>query len=340
LKGSPRFQGRFLMERQTDSVLNLTSIQIKPEVIQVNWWWNGGYDGNQILYKDMGTGGYWLKQDNPNGGQNSDYVQVGANKTIKCYVRTYRNYNGVKVYSPYSGPVTVTTNSALYSPAISVNYFTDRKAVIDIRDSSVSNTGFTLERKIGSSGSFTLLTTINDSTMYQYTDSGALISGQTYYYRMRAFSGSTYSTYSDTVSLTTYTNIALNKTATASSTTSPYTAPKAVDGDSTSDASRWAAATTIPPTAWWKVDLGAVDSVNGFGIVWRIAGTWKYIIYGSVDDSNWDNIRDSSWTTPTTQTHYINLGWTPLYRYIKILVTKAPSGVKPGFYEFRVFGRQ
>lgn len=105
-------------------------------------------------------------------------------------------------------------------------------------------------------------------------------------------------------------NLALNKTATSSSTqnactdattTPPYTGTGCLGPENAVDgllATRWGSATAGAPPAppvtgvdpsWIEVDLGSVQSFNTVYIYWENAFAVKYTIQYSTDNVNWNN---------------------------------------------------
>ena len=70
------------------------------------------------------------------------------------------------------------------------------------QDNSNNETGFGIERKTGSGGSYTLITTVG-ANIISYADIG-LLSGTTYYYRVYAYNTSGNSSYSNEINATTY----------------------------------------------------------------------------------------------------------------------------------------
>jgi hypothetical protein len=85
------------------------------------------------------------------------------------------------------------------------------------------------------------------------------------------------------------TNIARGKTATASSFdpwNGDWTPGRAVDGD---PATRWAS--EWGPSAWYRVDLGSVQSFDHLQLVWETAYGKSYEIQTSNDGSTWNTIR-------------------------------------------------
>ncbi|GIF20819.1 hypothetical protein BJ973_001275 [Actinoplanes tereljensis] len=82
------------------------------------------------------------------------------------------------------------------------------------------------------------------------------------------------------------TNLALNKTATASSIESaPWPASAAVDGDM---ASRWSSGFADPQ--WIKVDLGAVWAISDVRLAWEHAYALSYRVDLSLDGSKWSTV--------------------------------------------------
>ena len=131
-------------------------------------------------------------------------------------------------------------------------------------------------------------------------------------------------------------NIALNKTATASSMYSSTPAQSAVDGKTTT---RWAASNGNR-NEWLKVDLGAKYNITGAEIYWEnTPWIYKYKIHVSNDDTNWTLALDKSSNTyfgpPSEIANFTANG----YRYIKITITDwGNSGWWSSIYEFNVYG--
>ena len=70
------------------------------------------------------------------------------------------------------------------------------------QDNSNNETGYSIERKTGSGGSYTLITTVG-ANIISYADTG-LLSGTTYYYRVYAYNTSGNSSCSNEINSTTY----------------------------------------------------------------------------------------------------------------------------------------
>lgn len=127
------------------------------------------------------------------------------------------------------------------------------------------------------------------------------------------------------------TNLALNKTATAS-TFQSENAPEKGNDDNT--ATRWAA-TSGAKNEWWKVDLGSAFSISGTEVTWEEPNAYKYKIEVSADDTNWTLKVDN--TANVTSTKVMSDNFQTTARYVRITITDA-NGWWASFWEFKVFG--
>src|SRR6202012_4172348 len=108
-------------------------------------------------------------------------------------------------------------------------------------------------------------------------------------------------------------DVALNKTATASSTESAaYPAADAVDGNT---GPRWSSAFSDPQ--WLEVDLGSSQSICGVTLNWEAAYASSFQIQTSADGSNWTSIYSTTSGTGGTQ----NLTVAGTGRYIRMYGT-------------------
>lgn len=131
-------------------------------------------------------------------------------------------------------------------------------------------------------------------------------------------------------------NLALEKTATASSTESDDHAPgKAVDGNNDT---RWCADGDATGQ-WWEVDLGAAADLTGCEIRWEFDGKkYGYLVEGSADEKTWMTLSDQKATDATTQVQTLkftanNKG----VRYVRITVTSLDDGCWASIFEVKVF---
>src|SRR5215472_6989144 len=126
------------------------------------------------------------------------------------------------------------------------------------------------------------------------------------------------------------TNIALNKTATASSTeNASFPASNAVDGNT---GTRWSSAFSDPQ--WLEVDLGSSQSICQVTLQWETAYGKAFQIQTSTDNSTWTTIFSTTTGTGGTQT----LNVTGTGRYIRMFGTVRGTQFGYSLWEFQVFG--
>ncbi len=118
-------------------------------------------------------------------------------------------------------------------------------------------------------------------------------------------------------------NIAINKTATATSYVLPYAPSRAVNGNATDPTSRWLCK-TVP--AAMVVDLGTRYIITGWTVRHMSTAGWAtpdynmvdYALQGSNDNTNWATIDTVVNNTLSVTTNTV-LG---AYRYVRVYVTK------------------
>ena len=131
------------------------------------------------------------------------------------------------------------------------------------------------------------------------------------------------------VSMAQITNLALNKTATASS----GDAAAAVDGNV---GTRWESAQT--DNEWWMVDLGEVSEFNTIQIVWEGAYTKTFTITASSDGEAFSEIVSIENQSLSGFPHVQNLRFSAVNaRYIKFNVIARGTQWGNSFYEFGVY---
>ena len=124
------------------------------------------------------------------------------------------------------------------------------------------------------------------------------------------------------------TNVALNKTATASSTENAGTpASAAVDGNT---GTRWSSAFSDPQ--WLEVDLGSSQSICQVGLNWETAYATAFQIQVSTDNTNWTTIYSTTTGTGGNQT----LNVTGTGRYIRMYGTARATQYGYSLWEFQV----
>ena len=126
------------------------------------------------------------------------------------------------------------------------------------------------------------------------------------------------------------TNLALNKTATASSTENAGTpAADAVDGNT---GTRWSSAFSDPQ--WLEVDLGSSQAICQVTLNWETAYATAFQIQTSADGTNWTTIYSTTTGTGGTQT----LNVTGTGRYIRMYGTARATQYGYSLWEFSVYG--
>ena len=186
------------------------------------------------------------------------------------------------------------------------------------QDNSINETGFKIERKTGSSGTYAEIASVA-ANVVSYPDTGRA-AGTTYFYRVRAFNGSGNSGYSNEASATTpggSVNLALNKPASASSTYGTSTPARAVDG---STGTFWRSGTLSSNTiVWLRVDLLSAQTISRVVIKWR--GNYyakQYLVQISNDNVNWTTVHNEN--SGNGGTDSIVFGSTSA-RYVRVYMT-------------------
>src|ERR1700729_3534426 len=124
-------------------------------------------------------------------------------------------------------------------------------------------------------------------------------------------------------------NLALNKTATASSTENAgFPAADAVDGNS---GTRWSSAFSDPQ--WLEVDLGSSQAICQVTLNWEAAYATAFQIQTSADGSTWTSIYSTTTGTGAVQ----NLTVSGTGRYIRMYGTARATQYGYSLWEFQVF---
>src|SRR5487761_699225 len=125
------------------------------------------------------------------------------------------------------------------------------------------------------------------------------------------------------------TDVALNKTATASSLeNATFPASNAVDG---SLATRWSSAFSDPQ--WLEVDLGSAQSICGVTLNWEAAYATAFQIQTSTDNATWTSIYSTTTGTGGTQA----LAVSGSGRYIRMYGTARGTPYGYSLWEFSVY---
>lgn len=128
-------------------------------------------------------------------------------------------------------------------------------------------------------------------------------------------------------------NLALNKTASASSLEATgLEASKAVDGNTTT--TRWASTEGVDPQ-WLSVDLGASYAIASVKITWEAAYASTYQVQISTNGSTWTDLKSVTGNTALINNH---TGLSATGRYIRIYGTARGTTYGYSIYELEVYG--
>ncbi|MFF4974471.1 discoidin domain-containing protein [Streptomyces sp. NPDC001083] len=137
-----------------------------------------------------------------------------------------------------------------------------------------------------------------------------------------------------TVTTPTDNDLALHKTATASSESDGYAPANAVDGDLST---RWAQGLGLPDPSWIQVDLGDATDVSSAAVTFEKAGGYKYRLEYSTDGENWSVLDDHTANNTTSATNYAFAAHPVTARYLRLTVTGS-SWNGGSIYELQVYG--
>ncbi|MBK1813051.1 discoidin domain-containing protein [Clostridium sp. YIM B02505] len=127
-------------------------------------------------------------------------------------------------------------------------------------------------------------------------------------------------------------NVALNKSATASSYQGGNTATLAFDSDNAN--TRWESASSDPQ--WVSVDLGSSYTVTGVKLIWETAAGKDYKIQVSVDNVSWQDAYTK--TGGTGGTENITFSDAKIGRYVRMYGTARTTGYGYSLWGFEVYG--
>jgi fibronectin type 3 domain-containing protein len=194
-------------------------------------------------------------------------------------------------------------------------------------DAVTGATSYNLKRSDNIDGPY--LTVANtDSPVFN--DSG-LTGGRAYHYVVSAIGAGGESVHSAPVTVTTRTNLAIGKTATASSTQGGNAANRAIDGN---PATRWESQFSDPQ--WILIDLGAVCHVDAFRLNWEWASSKSYQIEISLDGNSWSTVHST--TTGPGGIEMITLASPADGRYVRLTGTQRNTIYGHSLWEFEVYG--
>lgn len=177
---------------------NLTAAPLSSTQISLTWTDNSGDETGFRIERKTGVGGTYTTIYTTAANVTS-YTNTGLSQNTEYYYRV-RAYNGSN-YSSYTNEANTTTLTLNAPSGLIVSAVSYTQLTLAWTDNSNDETGFAIERKIGSGGTYSrIYTTAANAT--SYTNTG-LTQGTEYYYRIQAVSGTNYSSYSNEVSAVT-----------------------------------------------------------------------------------------------------------------------------------------
>jgi hypothetical protein len=137
-----------------------------------------------------------------------------------------------------------------------------------------------------------------------------------------------------TVTMPANTDLALGKTVTASSYSSPNTVDLAVDGNLTT---RWAQGLGLPDPSWLQVDLGRVTALSGVVTTFEKPSGYKYRLEYSTNATTWTTLEDHTAANTTASANYSSPSSPVSARYLRLTITGS-SNNGGSIYELQAYG--
>lgn len=152
--------------------------------ITLKWKEIPGAQGYQIYRSAKPDKGFKKVGTVSSGGTVSWSDNVGFNKTYYYKIRSYRHFNGINIYSPYSSVKKASTK--LSSPKIASLTLSSQQKITIKWDKMKGVTGYRIYRKTGKSGTYKAIKKIKSANTVSYADN-SILPNNTYYYKMRAY---------------------------------------------------------------------------------------------------------------------------------------------------------
>ena len=231
---------------------NLTATAVSDTGIDLAWTDNSNNETAFEVYRRLGTDGAFSKIATV-AADTLQYHDTGLT-TRQLYFYRVRAVNETS-YSIYSNYASTYAYLLPAPTSLAVTSVSANQVNLSWTDNSSDEVSFKIERKTGSSGTWTQIYTTG-ANVATYQDSG-LITGTTYYYRVKAYNGFTESVYSNEVSAIPAVKYIVTPSVGANGTLSPNTAQSVTSGSSL-------AFTATPNTGYamgvWSVDGTTVQT--------------------------------------------------------------------------------
>jgi transcriptional regulator CtsR len=175
---------------------NLAVSIVSPVQLNLTWTDNSAGESGYYVERKTGAGAYAkIASLKANATSYSD-VNLASDTT---YTYRVRSYSGT-IYSNYSNEVSAKTPVLAAPSKVTASAISLTQIAIAWQDNTSVETGFTIERKTGTSAYLKIATT--NANIVSFTDS-KLIPNTTYLYRLRAYTPMSFSNYSNEISSTT-----------------------------------------------------------------------------------------------------------------------------------------
>lgn len=173
---------------------SLTAQTISSSQIKLTWTDNSDNETGFKIERKTGVNGTW-SQVATVGANTTEFTNSGLSRTTTYYYRV-RAYNSIG-NSAYSNEANATTLDTIPNTpsSLSASVLSSSQIKLTWSDNSDNELGFKIERKLGTSGTWSQIATVG-ANVEQYTDSG-LNSATIYYYRVRAYNNIGNSGYSN-----------------------------------------------------------------------------------------------------------------------------------------------
>lgn len=177
----------------------LGATPVSTSRIDLNWTDNSNNETGFAIERRFG-GGVWSKIANV-GANVTAYINNALKNGVTYYYRVRAVVSGQGT-STYSNEASATTFAAVAPSSLGAVAISASSVDLDWTDNSNNETGFAIERKTGSSGTWSKIANVGANVTH-YASTG-LKGGTSYYYRVRAVvSGVGSSAYSNEASVTT-----------------------------------------------------------------------------------------------------------------------------------------
>jgi transcriptional regulator CtsR len=270
---------------------NLVATAISSSQINLTWTDNASNEDGFKIERKTGAAGTYAEVGSV-GANVTSFSNTGLAASTQYFYRVLAHNAGGN--SAYSNEANATTQSPPTPPnapsGLTATTISSSQINLTWTDNASNEDGFKIERKTGAAGTYAEVGSVG-ANVTSFSSTGLAASTQ-YFYRVLAHNAGGNSAYSNEANATTSAasgNLALNKPATAFSTSGTNVASRAVDG---SASTFWRSGSlTSNPVNWLRVDLQTVQTVSRVVVNWRSSFyATNYQIQVSTDDVNWTSV--------------------------------------------------